>query len=100
MGAEGRCQRMASPRSLCLQGCTTAANVLSIKVMAVWKGNAYLFTGDAHWKDVTSAAQDLTIIIWSSSSTWMCHITDQQVPTLGMSIRKTVGLHAFLQSTT
>ena len=40
------------------RGGTTAANVLSINVVAVWKGNAYLFTGDAHLADVTEAAQD------------------------------------------
>ena len=41
------------------RGGTTAANVLSINVVAVWKKrDAYLFTGDAHLKDVTQAAQD------------------------------------------
>ena len=41
------------------RGRTTAANVLSINVVAVWKKrDAYLFTGDAHLKDVTQAAQD------------------------------------------
>ena len=41
------------------RGDTTAANVLSINVVAVWKNrDAYLFTGDAHLKDVTQAAQD------------------------------------------
>ena len=41
------------------RGGTTAANVLSINVVAVWKNrDAYLFTGDAHLADVTKAAQD------------------------------------------
>ena len=41
------------------RGGTTAANVLSINVVAVWKKrDAYLFTGDAHLKDVTQAAKD------------------------------------------
>ena len=41
------------------RGGTTAANVLSINVVAVWKNrDAYLFTGDAHLTDVTKAAQD------------------------------------------
>ena len=41
------------------RGRTTAANVLSINVVAVWKDrDAYLFTGDAHLMDVTEAAQD------------------------------------------
>ena len=41
------------------RGGTTAANVLSINLVAVWKNrDAYLFTGDAHLKDVTEAAQD------------------------------------------
>ena len=41
------------------RGGTTAANVLSINVVAVWKNrDAYLFTGDAHLADVTQAAQD------------------------------------------
>ena len=41
------------------RGGTTAANVLSINLVAVWKNrDAYLFTGDAHLKDVTKAAQD------------------------------------------
>ena len=41
------------------RGGTTAANVLSINVVAVWKNrDAYLFTGDAHLADVTEAAQD------------------------------------------
>ena len=40
------------------RGGTTAANVLSINLVAVWHRDAYLFTGDAHLKDVTEAAQD------------------------------------------
>ena len=45
------------------RGCTTAANVLSINVVAVWKNReAYLFTGDAHLKDVTQAADDFLCI--------------------------------------
>ena len=37
---------------------TTSANVLSINLAVVWKGtHAYLFTGDAHLKDVTIAAE-------------------------------------------
>ena len=40
------------------RGGTTATNVLSINLAAVWKGtHAYLFTGDAHLKDVTKAAE-------------------------------------------
>ena len=39
------------------RGGTTAANVLSINLVAVWNRDAYLFTGDAHLKDVTEAAQ-------------------------------------------
>ena len=40
------------------RGGTTAANVLSINVVAVWKNrDAYLFTGDAHLADVTKAAR-------------------------------------------
>ena len=40
------------------QGGTTATNVLSINLAVVWKGTrAYLFTGDAHLKDVTTAAE-------------------------------------------
>ena len=46
-------------RSVSSRGGTTAANVLSINVVAVWKKrDAYLFTGDAHLADVTEAAQD------------------------------------------
>ena len=46
-------------RPVPLRGRTTAANVLSINMVAVWKNrDAYLFTGDAHLKDVTQAAQD------------------------------------------
>ena len=46
-------------RSVPSRGGTTAANVLSINVVAVWKNiDAYLFTGDAHLKDVTQSAQD------------------------------------------
>ena len=45
--------------SVSSRGGTTAANVLSINVVAVWKKrDAYLFTGDAHLKDVTQAVQD------------------------------------------
>ena len=40
------------------RGGTTAANVLSINLVAVWNRDAYLFTGDAHLKDVTEAARD------------------------------------------
>ena len=40
------------------RGGTTAANVLSINLVAVWHRDAYLFTGDAHLKDVTEAARD------------------------------------------
>ena len=41
------------------RGGTTAANVLSINLVAVWKNrDAYLFTGDAHLADVTQAAKD------------------------------------------
>ena len=49
----GKCTLKVSSR-----GGTTAANVLSINLVAVWKSDAYLFTGDAHLKDVTKAAQD------------------------------------------
>ena len=45
------------------RGGTTAANVLSINVVAVWKNrDAYLFTGDAHLKDVTKAAKEFLCI--------------------------------------
>ena len=40
------------------RGGTTAANVLSINLVAVWKEDAYLFTGDAHLSDVTEAARE------------------------------------------
>ena len=49
----GKCTLQVSSR-----GSTTAANVLSINLVAVWKRDAYLFTGDAHLKDVTKAALD------------------------------------------
>lgn len=40
------------------RGNTTAANVLSINLAVVWRGtHAYLFSGDAHLKDVTKAAE-------------------------------------------
>ena len=45
-------------RGVTSRGGTTAANVLSINLVAVWKRDAYLFTGDAHLKDVTEAARD------------------------------------------
>ena len=45
------------------RGGKTAANVLSINVVAVWKNrDAYLFTGDAHLADVTQAAKDFLCI--------------------------------------
>ena len=55
--------RMASDgdgaRPVPSRGGTTAAKVLSINLVAVWRNrDAYLFTGDAHLKDVTQAAQD------------------------------------------
>ena len=39
------------------RGGTTAANVLSINLVAVWNRDAYLFTDDVHLKDETQAAQ-------------------------------------------
>ena len=45
------------------RGGTTAANVLSINLVAVWKSDAYLFTGDAH-----KAAKESLLIIRSLSS--------------------------------
>ena len=51
--------RGKSTKSVASRGHTTAANVLSISVVAVWNNkDAYLFTGDAHLRDVTKAAQD------------------------------------------
>eukprot|EP00118_Oscarella_pearsei_P019749 m.211331 g.211331 ORF g.211331 m.211331 type:complete len:706 (+) comp39758_c0_seq5:329-2446(+) len=39
------------------RGGTTAANVLSVNVVALWKNEAFLFTGDAHLTDVSKAAE-------------------------------------------
>ena len=51
--------RGKSTMGVASRGHTTAANVLSINVVAVWNNkDAYLFTGDAHLRDVTEAAQD------------------------------------------
>ena len=52
---------MTSTQPVSSRGNTTAANVLSINLVAVWKKrdkrDAYLFTGEAHPADVTQAAR-------------------------------------------